>query len=673
MNLPGPTAAQWVLGLVLLAAEATLVGEGVRSVLAVRIRWFRTYEAIERGLLDLYLAGALLYVLAVLPLGLFRPPVLLVVGGAAAVVGVYRFARASPWRRWIARARAFLSPLATPAGLTTLGAAVLLFAVELLAAWNVPTGNTFDSSVDATFTSLLTYHGQTALTLAPVSTEFTAYPQGPAAWFGATGWALGWSPAQVPLLLTPLFLALVPLSGFVVGRRWLGTSRDGALLAVGLAILIPGTRYFAFGSNDFALAFPLVLYLGARAREWVGSGAPSLSDAVAFGAMLGYSAALNPIGAEWLGLTLLLVGVVGFVPRPRDLARWIGRWGLAVACGLVAVVPSLAGLTLGMSTTRVAGTGAGRSGITFGQFVGWSDPFLFGPTHPSWSPVLFVQIELAGLLVLGTLLLWLPSVRANRSAPEFRGWVSAGVIAALTWELMALAAGMGAGWAAPFSTITSAGQMSVTLFATLGFVALFPLVICLRRSAPTFRASPNRDPRPCRSPRASDCSAIACVGVLILLVLPGIAATVLLLPEEDHTQYVEFSSVTSNDFAFLNAAPHLLPPGARVLVAPGSAAEFLPAYDPDITLLFPMTGTSWTTNASYLSLRGSLDNGTLGPDGMAELSALGVEYIAVTGNNTSLFPAFSPHPFLIDSAFQTVYSNGDAFLFLDTEHPVASQ
>lgn len=664
MTVPGPGLASWAVELVAFALAATLAGEGARALLARRVPWFRVGEPVERGVLDLYLGGALLYLLAVLPLDLYRPAIVAAGWTVAAVFGAYGIGRGAGRVGVRARIGAVARTLRRLPYLLTFAGAALLFAVEVAAATGVPTGNTFDSSVDATFTALLTFHGQTSLTLQPVSAAFSAYPQGPAAWFAAAGWSFGWSPAQVPLLVTPLFMAIVPLAAFVLGRRWLGREGAAAILAVGGAVLLPGTRYFAGGSNDFVLAFPLVLYLAARAREWVPPARPRALDAVAFGAVVGYSAALNPTGAEWLLTSLLVVGVAGTLPSPRALGRWTARWTLAGLVALVPVVPSIAALTLGAVGPRSTGVAGGHPGITFAQFVGWSDPFLFGTTYPNWSPVLGLQIELAALLTVGAALLWVPGLR-SAGPPEYRGWLAAGIVSALAWELVAVAAGAGASWAIPFTEIGSAGQSADLLFLALGLVALTPIVEWTTSlTGERSRSDPPAPLRPFR-PGSERPSRSTVVAVALLVLLPGVVATSLWLPAENHREYDAFSRVTAADFALLAAAPQLLPPGARVLVAPGSAAEFLPAYDPTVTLLFPMTGAAWSSNATYLALRASLANGTLGSNGSAELRALGVGFIAITGNDTVLFPAFSPDPFLNQSGFLVLFHDADAYLFAD--------
>ena len=136
------------------------------------------------------------------------------------------------------------------------------------------------------------------------------------------------------------------------------------------------------------------------------------------------------------------------------------------------------------------------------------------------------------------------------------------------------------------------------------------------------------------------------------------------LPSALSTLYTDFGTVSAEDFALLSYAGSHLPPGARVLVAPGSAGEFLPAYDPTAVLLYPML-PGWTrVNASYTLLVSELTNGTLEhPEGFSALRFLDVQFVIVTAANSILWPAFSYEPFLNDPyQFPVLYENGTALL-----------
>jgi hypothetical protein len=151
--------------------------------------------------------------------------------------------------------------------------------------------------------------------------------------------------------------------------------------------------------------------------------------------------------------------------------------------------------------------------------------------------------------------------------------------------------------------------------------------------------------------------------LIALLLVPGVALTATELSPVLENYYHSFGNVTPADFALLHFASSL-PGGSRVLVAAGSAAEFFPAYNPRLVILYPLApGFPWV-NSTYRQVTQQLVNGTLNATGLHDLSILSVDYIAVTQANSILFPAFSPAPLLADrAAFLPVFEEGDAYLF----------
>ena len=69
-------------------------------------------------------------------------------------------------------------------------------------------------------------------------------------------------------------------------------------------------------------------------------------------------------------------------------------------------------------------------------------------------------------------------------------------------------------------------------------------------------------------------------------------------------------------------------------------------------------------NASYQLLVRELTNGTVDASGVQALGILSVRYIAVTGNSSQLYRAFSPAPFVNDPSSPTLFHEADAYLFL---------
>ncbi len=681
MSLPGPTVGAWALGLLLWGAAAAVLGEAIRIGAARYIPSWRSDEPIQRGVLDFYLGGGVLYLLAAVPLGLFVAPLIDALPIAAAIgllvlaVRTRRAGRATPLLPMFRRFR-------EPAYLLVIASAAGLFAFEVALAGPIPTGNTFDSGLLTTYTSILLRTHTIARSFAPYASTSILYPQGAPVWLGWAQTSLALPPARTALLVTPLFMALAPLGGFVFGRRWFGSDRAGAAIALMLAWLAPTTRSMVAGSNDFVFAFPLVLWLAAEAARWIGTSPPRVPDAVGFGLLAGYSAAMNPVGAEWLFPALLIGGLLATPAWGGRALAWLGRWALALGAALLAVLPSLVILVEGLASPGFVPGAASPppnrpTGIGTPGFLGSIDPYLFRSEDIQLSIVPALRAELAVLLTAGVVLLLLfgRGSGLGRYLAPFRTFALGaflalvGLLGVLWW------ASTGFGPAVAFEDLTSAGELSLWLFTVYVLIASLPLVLAFeflaqsrdaRALAPSATAAPPASARRARS-RAELAHTLVPLAVALVIVVPGVTLTPSnLAPVLTHL-YHDFGNVSADDFALLEYAGAHLPAGARVLIAPGSAADFLPGYASDVVLLYPLLPDWPWVNASYTLLREELSNATLTSAGYAAMAALEVGYVIVTGNSTVLWPAFSPAPLLADpGTFPVLFHAGDAYLFART-------
>jgi len=667
--IPGPAFGAWALALLVFASASAVIGGAVRTAVLRWVPSWRSLGAVERLVFDLYLGGAAVYAVALLPLGLFTAatfPVLLALAGAYLLVHALRLGRRASGSAIVAAVTRFLRP--GPA--VALAAAGALGLLELALAVVVPTGNTYDASQLATYTSLLLSQHSVPTSLSGVGLSVpVAYPQGATVWMGTAQLLFALPPARTAVLVTPLFFALAPLAAYTVGDRWLGGERAGALLAVTFAVLATWTRVQVSGSYDFVAAFPLTLLLIAMSRGWCSPERLTWTDAAAFGLVAGYAAALSPVGVGWWLLALPIVaGATGagrWFGRARD---WFGRYSLAVGAAALPIAPSLVTVASGLGHVGFAGGEpvVGRLapvGLTGSQIAGYVDPFLFGPNDQWLSPFPILRAEIAALLVLGLILLALrPSFAGDRS-PLARLAIG-GVVSAAVWFGAEWLAGQGASPFRAIAPITSGSELSEMLFTVYILLGMVPILVLLDpawSSNPTHPAPPRRWrlDRSGRPPAAT--AALALAG---LLLVPGVAVTATEMPNNLATLYHSFGNVSADDFALLTWASSHLPDGARVLVAPGSAAEFLVAYDPSLRLLYPMVVGFEYPNATYRDLNDELTNGTLAPNGSSDLRTLAVQYIAVTGMNTVLGNPYSPAPFLAEPAvFRLLYESGDAYVF----------
>jgi hypothetical protein len=668
VSLPGPAGTLWAVELLVFGAAAGVVGEAVRRALASVAPVLATVDPFERGLIDLYLGGGLLYLVAWVPPGLFY---------SATFPVVVLLAVLALWASTLRRAGSLEHRPTLPAGFhigwrsLALASGLVLFLVETLVAASAPTGNTFDSSLFTDYAGLLVAHHTLPTTLAPLAAQPLPYPQGATVWFATAQLLFALPPARTALLVTPLFLGLAPVAGFVLGRRWWARESAGAAVALSLALLASWTRVLVSGSNDFVLAFPLALLLMAWTPGWWRPQLPGWGSTLGFGVMAGVLASLSPVAAE----VVLGAAVVGRVLlRPPMVgaarewaARWAARWVAAVGVTALSLAPAIY-IELDRASNGVAGTGSWGApyGVPGSELIGLVDPFLFRSSDVALSPFPWLRLELVVLLVVGIvgLIAW------DRGRPEEVPGPGPGTAllalgsAAVLGLLLEWAASSGNPLLDVVARWSSPTELSILLFTVFGILAAVPLV-ALFHSLEEGEAIP--DPGPSvrwlpRSPTGPEGRALVALVALAIL-LPGIAVTATSFPSYLSTEYGQFGNVSAGDFALLEWGSSHLPAGARVLVAPGSSGQFLPGYNPRVVVLFPVTVFGESTNSDYQRLLHELPNATLDSAGTAALTELGVGYVVVTGGNTVIWPPFSPVPLEAAPSATLEFHDGDAYVF----------
>ena len=681
MTLPTAVAEAELLFLAVLMAPAGLL------VLNAGERLFRVGRSLpwlERCLVALYLTGGLLFLLASLPLGVFGDP--LVIGVIA--VGLIGWPL-TEWR-WGPPPdlrKALRSPQ-VPALLLVGLLFLLLLSYEVGILTGAPVANTYDGSIQALFVHLLLVHGTVPSTLLPYADMGVVYPQGTAVWL-ATGVVLfGWSLPEAPIYLPALFLALSVPAAFVWGHRLQGmdTPRgrySGAVFALATAALLTWPRFLVGGSYDFLFGFPLLLLWVAWVPSLFRDGGLPWSAVVGMAVLAGILASLSVVCAEFL---VVLVFVWIALGPHRAGFPWRAALSRALVITLVAmafVLRSLWGIVEWWGypghTLTVMGPSPfqeWRASSPFvGSWVGLVDPFLFRPSDVWLSPFPILKVELAVLLAVGLFLLVLQLGGLYRPASRPLGQTTTRMMAVgLATGLLILSVGLLGPAAAPslqgLNAVTNLGEVSILLFVFYGSVASLPLFWAMAELRGHFGA--RRDPRTVRTDRAAlrppharhRATGIVLVAsaVLVVPLATGTVVTTTQAPVYLGEIVHRLASVTPADLEALQWSSSL-PSCSNVLIAPGSAAQYLPAYS-DARVSFPMNPP--VLNRSYWQAVDNLSWGNYTPVVAQDLRVLGITEIFVTGANNILWRPMDPAPLLAATpAIVLLYhpSGGDAYIF----------
>ncbi len=665
---------------------------------------------LERVLVSFYAAGGFLFALSYVPLELFlraRLPFLLVALGAVGWVawgarGIRRRgdrgASRAPWPasgRWVLGREDWVPfLLVSLLFLFLLGFEILLVGSRLLP-------NSFDGSVQTDFVSLLLSQGNSPGTLEPIAPMGVVYPQGSAVWFGSATALFGWSVPQSPVLLPPLFMALSVPAFYGWGARLFGpgtaSGREGGLIfAAGGALLLSWPRFLVSGSYDFLFAIPLFLVILGWYMDPASRSVPGWRVAALLGLGAGVMASLSPVPAEFL---VVFVAVFGFVRHRTSLRRGLraaARSLPLLGFGLLFSAPSLGGMARWWNYPgHVLAPGGGPSPPTppapsaTGTFIGLTDPFLFRPQDVWLSPFPLVKVEIA-VLLFGGLLLVLHAMtrRGSRGFPPraVTGQLALGMGVGIALIGLGTLGGVSSPIVGAASAVTSVDEISILLFLMYGALALLPMTAAVRavmRSTTPTRPSPVADvSNPVREGGAAEivpgrrvgmgrplgpgmAGRLSTLALILTLVVPMVTAGAETLSGAP-VFYGDgilhpLSNDSDADIAMLQWAASSLPICSGVLVAPGSAGQFLPGYAPNLRVVFPMNPGP-QGNFSYERAVSELSSGNYTAAVRADLVALGVTEVMVTPRTNILWRAFAPESFTNSSLalqdFTLVYFGG---------------
>ncbi|MGC2034756.1 MAG: hypothetical protein WA761_04835 [Thermoplasmata archaeon] len=641
---------------------------------------------LERGLLAVYLAGGAFYVVASIPVPIYGWDLvvgLLVLGAIGTLVLSLR-AGARP-------IRALRSVLSSRIALLAGAAFLLLLLFEVAVLVIDPLPNTYDGSVQVLFARLLLLHGYVPTTLAPFAPAGIIYPQGTAVWLSVPALVLGWPLARTPVLLTPLFLSLSVLGAFGWGQRLGGVrsergARTGLVFALFFGAIATWPRFFVAGSYDFVFAAPLFLLMLGWLRPFVERAHRPWRDALAMGVGIGVVLSLSVTCAELLVALLLGYALVFRGPVVGSLARSIGRIAVAALVGSLFVIRSLAGIVVWAAYPGHVLTEMGRApyapvvpglGFTLGNVLGQLDPFI--PWDPKLSPVPFLDVEIAFLFVLGIVLLWgrvapihekLPRVLPDSvSVP-----IVVGTLVSFLVTFLLLLVSVDSAFFGSVGNVSSLSETSVILFIFYQGIAVLPLVAAVEywnsegpppvpAPVPVIEAgssSPSRMIHRDSSGRVGLATPNLVIALAVVLpLIAGAAGTAVLGPPFVHTLTTELSNVTQGDLDGLQWAGDHLSACSTVLAAPGSAAQFLPAYA-TLHLVYPMNPAP--DNGSYHSAVENLSDGVYSSSVRSDLLVLNVTEIFVTGGSTVLYPPLKIAPLLGSTDFTTLFHEDDAYI-----------
>ena len=327
-----------ILELLFFVFCLSALGEPWRMLIRKFTGLFKGLDFLRVFLLDVYLGGFLLYVIAIVPLHLFSAVVLYVITLVSIVTVVLLHRR---------RLKDALSPaLSHPVTLLKKRPSLELALILVIFAFSLVTqtyplndlllGSVRDTGIHSLFVQVLIENRQVPVTLEPYLSEGIIYPQGFTPMVAYSVFIFGYTAPQAVLYVTALFNVLAVLGAYFLGKTLPLPEKlkMGLCLAFVFAFVASWPKYITWGSNALVASFPFY-FVCLSLFPFLVKGKLNVRTILAVGLLYGYLSVLHLQVYEALIASLFVLWVYMIIKRERG--RWL-RFGYLAAITSVSLV-----------------------------------------------------------------------------------------------------------------------------------------------------------------------------------------------------------------------------------------------------------------------------------------------------------------------------------------------
>ena len=646
-----------------------LIGEPFRFAIAHFSRLFRNLNMLEAIVLDFYVGGLTLYVMATIPLRLFSPEILMGLLFVCLVLSLFLHRRDVLQLAHVSMKSTKLYFL-TNASAISEGSIVLCLFLTTLWLESVPItglvfGNVQDSSLYGLFVKLILQNRQVPVNLLPYSAESIIYPQ---AFFiiEAFGhFVTGLSPAEITLRVSPLFQALAVLGAYYLGRRLGPKKYIGLSFAFVFFAVSRWPRLLAWGSNPFVGGFALYfICIGLLSQLYRGEKTGKELIGISFtGILLGYLGAINLV---FLQALLPAILIFAFLSSRRvkkgNTSTYIRTVVLCslllLGCSVAVISPYVyrfavsvgySGHNIGLPTDVLLPSTQGAVSQQIFELTQIYQGFF----SSDWiSPYRILKFET--VLLISTAIAVI-SISLGMKKSELKDQVATIAVSLISVVLLLAMRTVGALVSiSVIEIITNWAETAILIFVSFCF---FICILNVLLYDPIYGLF-------CRWRKHSFSAKKVYAAALTLVILSSIYAPYLYyLFLHDSTyltgQYDIFCVTTQNDLELMQWMKQNTPKESVVLINPHDAGGFVPVVT-DLKVIYPFIQSR--SSLSYLFLTGSLDQGNLSSAVYDMLDQLNITHVFIGERAMSGYARFDPLLFLGNPNFRLERRDGDAYL-----------
>jgi hypothetical protein len=636
-----------------------VLGEPWRLVLRKFVDAFKNLDVLQILVLDVYLGGFLLYVIAIVPLHLFSAYVLYAITLASVMFILWFYGRdlnnAARRQRLHLKLSFRNNVLSEPLLLVML---VFLFGlvVQTLALNGFIFGSIRDTSMHSLFVQVLLENKQVPMTLQPYLSEGIVYPQGFTPMVAYSVLISNYSPPQAVFYLTAFFNAFAILGVYFLGKT-LSLPKKGYVglsLAFVFAFFACWPKYITWGSNALVASFPLFFVclslLPFLTKERLNPG-----TILAVGLLFGYLAVFHLEAYEALIGTLFVLWLYTALKRHEGAGRKLLGLALIFCVSLLILSPFLYRQLIwyqfpyhNIGVAADAEVPTAQLGISLMR------------TYVMW---LFNNLASNRSLILASLALFLVSVllaayfRKNKSFNGINGLVKLGIAMFLGESLILLLAAINS------ANLPFYGNILILYFPLYFFIAAANFYLFYLFSSylsRKIRANTESTRLKLRKLLVFSISFFLLVGIYS----PFLYQSIVLDVGAIHGSYAVYAVTTQQDLQLMLWIKENLPKNATILVNNYQSGTFIPSFA-NRKVVYPGDFAS-SYSVSYQELQTLLEKNSLNATAINLMKHFNVTDIYVGSGVSAVGDwehQWNPEQFLDNPNFKLLKNFGNAYLF----------
>jgi hypothetical protein len=635
--------------LLVLLVLLVIIGEPWRAFFFRRLQLFSDLDFVQVCILDVCIGGLVLYLMAILPFGLFSWIGVVCLTAITAVLGVAIHAKTIAYGARFSRIRAYAAE--NKKVLLTYLAVFLMFITFLLinlsSLSGLVLGSVRDESIHSLYVQVILENHYIPLTLQPYLPEAIIYPQASHVIFAFASYMLNMNAATAVFYVTILFKALSVFGAYFLGKMLGKSVAYGLGLSFVFVFVSNWPLNLTWGGNPFLVGFPFFLVclglLFSLSRFHVKH---NIVELLTVGLLFGYVGSIILSYLQVLIMIAVLVFLYYLIRKRSGLTRTLGEFAAVFGVSFLPLSPFIyrffvyyqyPGHNLGLPQD-FAGWVSGQ--LHFSQALLWA--------FDNLSPYLLIKVAIIIILACFALLLW--KTRDRQTAQSVVGFALA-VFGATT--LLSFAAFL---LPANFSII-SWGHQAIILSVSFSLLIAAALIKFAEfREGKIERLSKI-------FPKGSAAALLLAIIVLALVASPFLYYRLTVDPKRIRGGYNVYAVTTQSDYNLMTWMKTNLSSNAVILVHPFGSGLFIPAVSHH-KIVFPYSGSS--LSSSYQTLVSLLENDTLNAEAYQIIHYWNISYVFVGSHvaSTSInSPTWVPELFLGNPNFKLVKNFGDSYLF----------